>query len=54
MKFFFFLLAQYSIVPADTTFMLPKNQSRIKGVVVSKRGEKNVKWAEFDCKDSTF
>ena len=38
--------------PSDTTFILPKNQSRIRGVVVSERGEttleKSVKWAEFD------
>ena len=32
---------QYSKVPSDTTFMLPENQSRIKGLVVSERVKKN-------------
>ena len=41
-------LSQFHSQTPVTTFILPENQSRIRGVVVSERGEKNVKWAEFD------
>ena len=48
----FFFCLHSTVVPSDTTFILPENQSRIKGVVVSEKGgknsRKNVKWAEFD------